>query len=259
MRIDRTSTTRESGVASFIMTFSRAIRATRLVIGAMVLAALLGLTPAETVRRGPDTRLARHDQSLEAGAFLIATHRINDPRFSQSVILLTQHGAQGAMGVIINRPTEHRLAELLPEIEALEGRSDLLFFGGPVSLNAIVILLQSREEVKLELTTRVFGDVYFSGNPEALAYILGRKRTDEAIRGYAGYAGWAPGQLEGEIARGDWTIAGADAFTIFKKDPSEIWRDLSPEPLPRKELRAGRYPERLCRALPSSRETPRAW
>jgi putative transcriptional regulator len=226
----------------------------------MVVAALLGFTPAENARRGPTAPLGRQDRSLEAGAFLIATHRITDPRFSQSVILLTRYGARGAMGVIINRPTEHRLAELLPEIEALEGRSDLLFFGGPVSLDAVVMLLQSPEEVKLEQTARVFGDVYFSGNPEAFAYIIGRKRTDEAIRGYAGYAGWAPGQLEGEIARGDWTVARANASTIFEKDPSKIWRDLSPDPLPGKELRAGRYPERPCRAaLPSSRETPRAW
>jgi putative transcriptional regulator len=241
------------------MTFSWAIRATRLAIGATVLAVVLGFNPAETARQRPTTRPGHQVQKLEAGVFLVATHRITDPRFSQSVVLLTQYGAQGAMGIIINRPTEHRLSDLLPEIEALEGRSDTLFFGGPVSLNAIVMLLQSPEEVKLEQTTRVFGNVYFSGNPEAFAYIIGRKRADEAIRGYAGYAGWASGQLEGEIARGDWTIVGADALTVFEKDPSKVWKDLSPGPEPGKELRADRYPGRLCRALPSSPEMPPAW
>ncbi len=253
------STTGRFGVDFWIMAFSWTIRATRPVIGATVLAVLLGITPAETARRGPAAPLGHQGQKLEAGVFLVATHRITDPRFSQSVVLLTHYQPGTVMGVIINRPTEHRLSDLLPEIKALEGRSDPLFFGGPVSLNAIVMLLQSPEEVKLEQTTRVFGDVYFSGNPEAFAYIIGRKRADEAIRGYAGYAGWASGQLEGEIARGDWAIVGADAFIVFKKDPSKVWKDLSPDPERGKELRAGRYPWRLCRALPSSREMPPAW
>lgn len=170
----------------------------------------------------------------------MATHRILDPRFSESVILLTHYQPETVMGVIINHPTEHRLSDLLPEIEALEGRGDRLFFGGPVSLNVLVVLLQSAEAVELEQTTRVFDDVYFSGNPEAFAYVIGRAKESEAVRGYAGYAGWASGQLEGEIARGDWSIAAADAFTVFRKEPSEVWRDLSPEPEPGRELRAAR-------------------
>ena len=215
-------------------------RTTGLILGVTVFAALLGTIPADSARRTPAADAGEPGQKLGAGVFLVATHRIIDPRFSQSVILLTQYSPQGAMGVIINRPTEHRLSDLLPEIEALEGRSDRLFFGGPVGVNAIVVLLQSAEEVELEHTARVFGDVYFSGNPEAFAYIIGREKEDEAIRGYAGYAGWGPGQLEGEIARGDWSILGADATTIFRKDPSAVWKELSPEPEPGRELRAAR-------------------
>jgi putative transcriptional regulator len=215
-------------------------RATGLILGVTVLAALLGTIPADTTRRGAADRAADQGQKLGAGVFLVATHRITDPRFSKSVILLTQYSPQGAMGVIINRPTEHRLTDLLPEIEALEGRSDRLFFGGPVAVNAIVVLLETAEEVKLEHTERVFGDVYFSGNPEAFAYVIGREKENEAIRGYAGYAGWAAGQLEGEIARGDWSILGADASTVFRKEPSTVWNELSPEPEPGRELRAAR-------------------
>jgi len=232
-------------------------RASGRILGAAVFAALLGFIPADAARRGAAARA--DEQKLGAGVFLVATHRIIDPRFSQSVILLNQYGPQGAMGVIINRPTEHRLADLLPEIEALEGRSDRLFFGGPVAVNAIVVLLESAEEVELEHTERVFGDVYFSGSPEAFAYIIGRQKKGEAIRGYAGYAAWAPGQLEAEIARGDWSIVGADASTVFRKEPSTVWKELSPEPEPGRELRADRYPRRPCRALPSSREMPPAW
>jgi putative transcriptional regulator len=239
-----------------MMSFSHATGSIAL---ATVLAVLLGLAPVKTVRRLPGPQLAPQARKLEAGVFLVATNRLADPRFARSVVLLTHYQSDGVMGVIINRPTEHRLADLLPEIEALEGRSDLLFFGGPVSLNAIVTLLQSDDEVKLEQTTRVFGDVLFSGNPETFTWIIERNKKNEAIRGYAGYAGWAPGQLEGEIARGDWWVTDGDAFTIFRKESSAVWRDLSPEPEPGRELRAGRYPGRLCRALPSSREMLPAW
>ena len=235
------STTSGFGVDSWMMT---PWRASGWILRAAVFAALLGFIPADAARRGPAARAGDQEQKLGAGVFLVATHRVIDPRFSQSVILLTQHGPHGAMGVIINRPTEHRLADLLPEIEALQERRDRLFFGGPVAVNAIVVLLQSAEEVELEHTERVFGDVYFSGSPEAFAYIIGREKKDEAIRGYAGYAGWAPGQLEGEVARGDWSILGADASTVFRKEPSTMWKELSPEPEPGRELRAGRYPRR---------------
>ena len=166
------------------MALLRPIRVTGLILGTTALAALLGLSQAEPARWGETAVLGDPGQKLRAGVFLVATSRLLDPRFSQSVVLLTQYDAQGVMGVIINRPTEHRLSDLLPQVEALRGRSDRLFFGGPVSVDVIVTLLQSAEEVKLEQTARVFGDVYFSGSPEAFAYIIGRKREDEAIRAF---------------------------------------------------------------------------
>jgi putative transcriptional regulator len=206
----------------------------------VLFAALLGFTPADTARRGATARLRDPGRKLGAGVFLVATRQLVDPPFSRSVVLLTRYDPEGVMGVIINRPTEHRLSDLLPDVEALQGRSDRLFFGGPVSVDWVVTLILSAEKLELEQTTRVFGDVYLSGNPAAFAYIIDRKRADEAIRGYAGHAGWAPGQLEGEIARGDWSVVDADAFTVFKKESSAIWRDLTPGPEPGRELRAAR-------------------
>jgi putative transcriptional regulator len=215
-------------------------RAMRLILGTVLLGALLGSTSADPARREANARPGRPGQQLRAGVFLVATHRVVDPRFSRSVVLLTQYDPERVMGVIINRPTEHQLADLLPHVEALRERSDRLFFGGPVSVDAIVALILCAEEVELPQTTRVFGDVYLSGNPAAFAYIIGREREDEAFRGYAGHAGWAAGQLEGEIARGDWSVVDADAFTVFRREPSAVWRDLSPGPEPGRELRAAR-------------------
>lgn len=222
------------------MAGSRAKRAMGMLVGAALASLLFGLVPSEAMRERSLARLAAQRPELAAGVFLVATRNLRDPRFSESVILLTQYDAGGVMGIIINRPTRHRLADLLPDIEALEGRSDPLFFGGPVSVDAIVMLLRSSDDVALAHTRRVFGNVYFTGNPEAFSYILGRRKEGEAIRGYAGYAGWAPGQLEAEIARGDWTLSAANAATVFREDPSDVWKSLAPEPDAKRELRASR-------------------
>ena len=202
-------------------------RITRLALGAALVAALLGFVTADAARRGRASRAGDREEVLEAGVFLVATHRLIDPRFSRSVILLTRYGPQGAMGVIVNRPTEHRLSDLLPEIEALEGRGDRLFFGGPVSVNAIVLLLVRTKRWSWSTPSGCSTTVYLSGNPEAFALIAGRKKENPAIRGYAGYAGWGPGQLEAEIARKDWSIVRADASTIFRKEPSTSGRALA--------------------------------
>ena len=77
------------------------------------------------------------------------------------------------------------------------------------------VLLQTAEAVKLEQTTRVFDDVYYSGSPEAFTYIIGRAKEGEAVRGYAGYAGWAPGQLEREINEGSWIVVPVSADLVL--------------------------------------------
>jgi putative transcriptional regulator len=128
------------------------------------------------------------------------------------------------MGVVINRPTDVRLATALPKIEELRGRTDRVYLGGPVATNAMLILVRAARKPKS--SERIFGDVYASGSLSALRQALGKTGTGNRLRAYAGHAGWGSGQLEREIARGDWYVVAADAATIFERKAPDIWPKL---------------------------------
>ncbi len=130
----------------------------------------------------------------------------------------------GSVGVILNRPTRVPASQLLPEHEALRGRTDRLFAGGPVSPRRLVAVFRSRE--RPEAALRVLADVYLSLDGVFLDGLLRRSDAPRELRVYAGYAGWAPGQLEAEIARDDWYVLEPDADTIFRADPATLWREL---------------------------------
>jgi putative transcriptional regulator len=158
------------------------------------------------------------------GKFLIAGRNLNDPNFSKTVILLVNYGAQGAMGVIINRPTVYKLSQLLPDIKLLKDRPDILFIGGPVAGDRLMFLVRTPE--KPEKAFRIFKDVYVGGDPRNIEKLIDRSDPNERFRAYAGYAGWSPGQLDREVSRGDWHISQADSATVFDKDPTKIWSEL---------------------------------
>ena len=158
------------------------------------------------------------------GRFLIASHSLGDPHFAETVILLLAYGPGGAMGVIINRPTEVRLATALPKVDELHERTEHLFAGGPVSRYAMLLLVRAAKRPKSAEV--IFGDVYASGSLTVLRRALGRTGKTDRWRAYAGYAGWGTGQLEQEIGRGDWHVADADVTTLFDTEPDQIWSKL---------------------------------
>jgi putative transcriptional regulator len=164
----------------------------------------------------------------EKGVFLVAGSDMTDPRFHHSVVLLLAHGEDGTLGLIINRATEIPLSEVLPDLESPGLSSHLLFFGGPVGLNGLLFLIRS--DTPPERANQVMEDVYFSGDPALLEKLLDRNEDSHDLRVYAGRAGWAPGQLEGEIARGSWGLVRGNPHTVFEDDGDDIWRDLSGPP-----------------------------
>jgi len=176
--------------------------------------------PGSTARNPPAGR-SRSTQ----GRFLVATDSLQDPNFSRTVILMLSHEAGGAMGVIINRPSEVRLTEAVPALEDVREREDRLYFGGPVALNLMIVLLRSTREPAE--SRRVFEDVYVTGSLTALKAALARKGKAERVRAFVGHAGWAPGQLENEIARGDWRVVDADPGLIFDTPPRNVWPALN--------------------------------
>lgn len=182
------------------------------------------------------------EAGLAPGVFLVADKRLMDPNFRRTVVLITEYGPEGTMGVIINRETDIPLSVALPQVEEVQESEETLFFGGPVSLNTLVMLIKSGgERLDREGTLNVFEDVYLSADPVIFQDIFSHKKTVEAVRSFAGYAGWAPGQLENELARGDWIVKKADSFSIFLKNPEYLWRDLSGDEDPRKWIMAPGY------------------
>ncbi len=177
--------------------------------------------PAMPVLPGPDLFTA----SLPSkGSFLVASRRLVDPRFRETVVLLVSYGDDGAAGVIINRPTEVRLVDLLPSVQGLKDRVDVAYYGGPVEGHRMLMLIRSGKKPKE--SGRVFGDVYLSSSKNTLESMLNAHKTAKQLRVYAGYAGWMPRQLDGEMSRGDWLIVRADARSIFEKKASEVWPEL---------------------------------
>jgi putative transcriptional regulator len=163
-------------------------------------------------------------QDAPNGVLLVARPELGDPNFRETVVLVTRHPGGGAVGVILNRPTRMPVGQLLPEHEGLRGRTDPLFAGGPVAPRALVALF--RAPGRPEASLRVLADVYLSLDGGFLDGLLRRPDAPRDLRLYAGYAGWAPGQLEAEIARDDWYVLEPDHDTIFRIDPATLWREM---------------------------------
>jgi putative transcriptional regulator len=178
------------------------------------------LTSNPSIPASPLLVQSREDPAK--GMFLIADQKLQDPNFSQTVVLLLDYGDHGAMGLVVNRPTDVALFRVFPDMEGLRGRAETLFFGGPVDLDKVFILIRSDSQPSSDIP--VIKNLYLSGNTDALEQIF--NDTQREARVYAGYAGWAPQQLDAEIARGDWTVVPADAQTVFDAVPAEIWQKL---------------------------------
>jgi putative transcriptional regulator len=190
---------------------------------AAVLCALAVLGP---VRAGGGSAIAQADKS-PAGQFLVATEALRDPRFARTVIYMVRHDASGALGLIVNRPVRDvPLAPLLRGF-GLDDRgvngSIRFHYGGPVE-PASGFLLHTAEYAT-EGTERVGGDIavtVMSPRPEVLGEIA-RGGGPRRFLFVLGYAGWAGGQLEGEIDNGAWITVPADESLLFDDDHTRKW------------------------------------
>ncbi|MCY4547053.1 MAG: YqgE/AlgH family protein [Defluviicoccus sp.] len=157
------------------------------------------------------------------GWFLVAAPSMPDPRFAGTVIYMIRHGPDGAMGFVINRVlAEDRAGNILdpgsPPAEP-PGRRIAVHYGGPVGTQEGYILHSS--DFPTAGSTRVARDVFLSADPGILRE-MGR-RAGRALF-VLGYSGWAPGQLESELARDDWAIAPGDTGLLFDPDIAGKWR-----------------------------------
>jgi putative transcriptional regulator len=164
-------------------------------------------------------------EPLEPGTLLVARRALPDIRFQEAVVLVVQSNAQGTAGLIINRPSRLALAEALPDLPALSGRQISLSYGGPVAPRSFMALVKAAETPP-EPSQKVFATVYLTG-VEQLADWLATERPGSRYRVFTGYAGWAPGQLDNEMARGDWQLLPAEETVLFADDVAALWQRLA--------------------------------
>ncbi len=150
---------------------------------------------------------------------LIAAAHLQDPNFARSVVLVTQT-PRGPFGFILNRPLPLTVGEALPGAAGAVA-SLPVHFGGPVARQAIGVLFGAEGEPPDAL--RVMDETYASLSQGVIDQILRAPEPPSNLRFFAGYAGWAPGQLERELERGDWSVWPADEGSVFEIPATEMW------------------------------------
>lgn len=161
------------------------------------------------------------EAKLAPGTFLVASRHLHDPNFAKTVILLIAYDENGAQGVVINRPSPIQVASALPNLPHSKSPSPYIFLGGPVAPTQMRILVETDEPS--EEMQHVLDNVYLSGSPDVLQQLMTPLHPTSRFRTFAGYTGWAPGQLENEIERGGWHIFQAEVEAIFDPDPDSVW------------------------------------
>jgi len=155
------------------------------------------------------------------GRLLVASPALTDPNFERTVVLLLDHNAEGALGVVINRPTPVDVTEVLPPWSPLATEPGVVFQGGPVALDSALALAAvpgGGEPMGWRRVHGAVGLVDLDAPPELLAGELG------SLRIFAGYAGWGPGQLEREMDEGAWYVIESEPGDAFSPQPERLWR-----------------------------------
>ena len=163
------------------------------------------------------------DQQPAKGKLLVATELVRGDVFAQTVILLLHYDANGAMGIVVNRPTDVEPEEVVADVDAFSGYSGTLYWGGPVRMHTLRVLLRTDTSPK---------------GAEAIVDSVHLVRIDDGLketpadlanlRFFIGYAGWGAGQLDSEMNRGSWHVVPALDEHVFAEDPRTLWERLTP-------------------------------
>jgi putative transcriptional regulator len=155
------------------------------------------------------------------GLLLVAKPSLADPNFHRAVVLVTAMPDGASLGVILNRPSDQSLARLLPDNDKLAPFTEPLYLGGPVEEIGLFAVFRGGPIAGALL---IKDDLYLALAPATVEQLI--ESPPGALRFFAGYAGWAPGQLERELALGWWAIE-VDAELVFRKDTSTLWDELA--------------------------------
>ncbi len=153
--------------------------------------------------------------------FIVAPADLPDPNFGGSTVLVMNDLGPAPVGIIINRPTRLPVSSLFPDLKSLARVHDKVYFGGPVETDTVWFLFRAAKQPKDSVPA--LEGVYLSASRELLLKLLARDKPMEGLRIYIGHSGWAPGQLEGEIAHGDWKLEHADSAGLFSRKGEHPW------------------------------------
>jgi len=156
------------------------------------------------------------------GVLLVAKPGLADPRFRDTVVLVTQTKDAQTVGVILNRPTPIKLRDLWQDAPR-DAYAGPVYFGGPVMERAVVALFKS-ERTPEAPAFHVLKGIYLSMHPRVLEPLLAQR--DANVRVFAGFSGWAPRQLESELQRDGWYVLPATEDVLFRTDTTGLWREL---------------------------------
>jgi putative transcriptional regulator len=155
------------------------------------------------------------------GHLLIAGPRLNDPNFWRTVVLVVEHSEAGALGLVLNRPSESTVGEAVPQLSELVDASADVLIGGPVGTSAVIVLAEFEDPTAAALIA--FGNVGVLGGGDDSDP---REIGVGAARVFAGHAGWGPGQLDSELERGDWILEPARRGDAFTEQPGALWSEV---------------------------------
>lgn len=154
------------------------------------------------------------------GQLLIAGPGLLDPNFFRSVVLVIAHSEEGALGLVLNRPSETTVGEAVTELDALLESDAALYVGGPVQPSALIVLAEFDDTTEAALVAFEDVGVLASGTAED------GPPTVRRGRGFVGHAGWGPGQLDEELERDDWILEPAVREDAFTGAPADLWESV---------------------------------
>lgn len=152
------------------------------------------------------------------GIILISEPSLRDFYFRQSVVLLAEHNREGTFGVIINKPIEARVQDIIKDFPDFDGT---IYLGGPVKTDSI-FFIHTLDDVEQSLP--IMEGLYWGGNIEAIRdRIESGELTEQDIRFFVGYSGWSPNQLDREISEKSWVLSHTTAAEVIHRNPETLW------------------------------------
>ncbi|MBS2097896.1 YqgE/AlgH family protein [Carboxylicivirga linearis] len=166
-----------------------------------------------------DTKLPKIEPMK--GRILIAEPFLQGPYFNRSIVFLTEHGDEGAVGFVLNKSSDLYPDEVIEDLFSFKGE---MFIGGPVSSNTLHYLHTLGDRVPGSI--KVTENLYWGGDFDVIKEMINSGVADHhSVKFFAGYSGWSPGQLEEEIKENSWIVSTLDDKTIMEGDVDDFWKE----------------------------------